>query len=50
MSRLLSLFQTFLKINLLTASGPTFVGLLHEEEVVGSRFVTEEQFVGDFSN
>jgi len=46
MSRLLSLFLTFLKINPLTASA----GLLHEEAVAGSRFVTEEGFVSDLDN
>lgn len=45
MSRLLSLFLMFLKINLLTTSGPASVGLLHEEAVMGSGFVTEEEFV-----
>lgn len=45
MNRLLSLFLMFLKINLLTTSGPASVGLLHEEAVVGSGLVTEEEFV-----
>lgn len=43
--RLLALFLMFLKINLLTTSGPASVGLLHEEAVARSRFVTEEEFV-----
>ena len=43
--KLLSLFLMFLKINLLTTSGPASVGLLHEEAVTGSGFVTEEEFV-----
>ena len=45
---MLSLFLTFLKINLLTASAPASVGLLHKEAVTGSRSVTEEGFVSDF--
>jgi len=45
MSKLLSLFLMFLKINLLTTSGPASVGLLHEEAVARSGFVTEEEFV-----
>ena len=45
MSKLLGLFLMFLKINLLTTSGPASVGLLHEEAVASSRFVTEEEFV-----
>jgi len=40
---LLQLFWTFLKVNLLSTSGPASVGLLYHE-VVG-RFVTDEQFV-----
>jgi chromate transporter len=40
---LLQLFWTFLKVNLLSTSGPASVGLMYHE-VVG-RFVTEEQFV-----
>lgn len=43
--KLLSLFLMFLKINLLTTSGPASVGLLHEEAVTGSGVVTEEEFV-----
>jgi len=42
MSGLLSLFLTFLKINLLTVSGFASIGLLREEAVAGCRFVTEE--------
>lgn len=45
MSRLLTLFFMFLKINLLTTSGPASVGLLHEEAVARSGFVSEEEFV-----
>ncbi len=37
------LFLTFLKVNLLSTSGPASVGLLHSEAV--GRFVTESQFV-----
>lgn len=37
------LFWTFLKVNLLSTSGPASVGLLHGEAV--GRFVTESQFV-----
>lgn len=44
MSRLNSLFLTFRKINLLTAS----VGLLYEEAVAGIRSLTKEGFVSDF--
>jgi len=40
---LLQLFWTFLKVNLLSTSGPASVGLLYHEAV--GRFVTEEQFV-----
>lgn len=43
MDNLLSLFLTFLKVNLLSTSGPASVGLLHGEAV--GRFVTEGQFV-----
>lgn len=42
--RLLTLFLTFLKINLLIDSGPASVGLLHEEAVTRG-FVTAEEFV-----
>ena len=48
MHKLLGLFLMFLKINLLTTSGPASVGLLHEEAVTDSRSVTEEEFVSDF--
>jgi chromate transporter len=37
------LFWTFLKVNLLSTSGPASVGLLYDQAV--GRFVTEEQFV-----
>jgi chromate transporter len=40
---MLKLFWTFLKINMLTPSGPASVGLLHEE-VVG-KYITEQQFI-----
>jgi len=40
---LIQLFWTFLKVNLLSTSGPASVGLLYSEAV--GRFVTEEQFV-----
>jgi len=43
MTDLLLLFWTFLKVNLLSTSGPASVGLLHSETV--GRFVTESQFV-----
>jgi chromate transporter len=43
MSQLLSLFWMFLKINLLTTSGPASVGLLYQE-TVGS-MMNESQFV-----
>jgi len=43
MTNLLLLFWTFLKVNLLSTSGPASVGLLHAETV--GRFVTEGQFV-----
>jgi len=43
MDNLLLLFWTFLKVNLLSTSGPASVGLLHGEAV--GRFVTESQFV-----
>lgn len=42
-NHLLQLFWIFLKVNLLSTSGPASVGLLYHE-VVG-RFVSEEQFV-----
>jgi chromate transporter len=40
---LLQLFWTFIKVNLLSTSGPASVGLLYHEAV--GRFVTESQFV-----
>jgi chromate transporter len=40
---LLQLFWTFLKVNLLSTSGPASVGLLYHEAV--GRFVTEQEFV-----
>jgi len=40
---LLELFWTFLKVNLLSTSGPASVGLLYHEAV--GKFVTEGQFV-----
>ncbi len=43
MDLLIQLFLTFLKVNLLSTSGPASVGLLYHEAV--GRFVTEEQFV-----
>ena len=43
MDILYQLFWTFLKVNLLSTSGPASVGLLYDQAV--GRFVTEEQFV-----
>lgn len=43
MEKLLLLFWTFLKVNLLSTSGPASVGLLYKE-VVG-HMLTEQQFV-----
>lgn len=43
MSIYLELFWTFLKVNLLSTSGPASVGLLYNEAV--GRFVTDGQFV-----
>lgn len=43
MAKWLQLLWLFLKVNLLTTSGPASVGLLYEEAVPG--MVTEEQFV-----
>jgi len=43
MDILLTLFWTFIKVNLLSTSGPASVGLLYHEAV--GRFVTESQFV-----
>jgi chromate transporter len=40
---LYQLFWTFLKVNLLSTSGPASVGLLYHEAV--GRFVSEQQFV-----
>ncbi|RPJ28287.1 MAG: chromate transporter [Chloroflexi bacterium] len=44
MENLLNLFLIFLKVNLLSTSGPASVGLLYHEMVVG-KYVTEGQFV-----
>jgi chromate transporter len=43
LNTLAQLFWTFLKVNLLSTSGPASVGLLYHEAV--GRFVTESQFV-----
>ncbi|NWF64717.1 MAG: chromate transporter [Chloroflexi bacterium] len=43
MNTLLQLFWTFLKVNLLSTSGPASVGLLYSEAI--GRFVTEAEFV-----
>src|SRR3990167_2119277 len=43
MDTLLQLFWTFLKINLLSSSGPASVGLLYKEAV--GPIMTESQFV-----
>lgn len=43
MDNLPLLFWTFIKVNLLSTSGPASVGLLYHETV--GRFVTESQFV-----
>jgi len=43
MDALLQLFWTFIKINLLTTSGPASVGLLHTEAV--GTIMTEAQFI-----
>ncbi len=43
MNILSQLFWTFIKVNLLSTSGPASVGLLYHEAV--GRFVTESQFV-----
>ena len=43
METLLQLFWTFIKINLLTTSGPASVGLLHTEAV--GTIMTEAQFI-----
>ena len=44
MEHLLQIFWIFLKVNLLSTSGPASVGLLYHEVVVG-KLVTEAQFV-----
>jgi len=43
LTQLLRLFWTFLKINLLTTSGPASVGLLYQEAV--GKMLTESEFV-----
>jgi chromate transport protein ChrA len=43
LDNLLSLFLIFLKVNLLSTSGPASVGLLYHEMV--GKYVTEGQFV-----
>lgn len=43
MEQLWQLFVTFLRINLLSPSGPASLGILHQETV--GRFITDEQFV-----
>ena len=43
MEQLLQLFWTFIKINLLSTSGPASVGLLYKEAV--GKFMTEAQFI-----
>ncbi|MCX6067639.1 MAG: chromate transporter [Chloroflexi bacterium] len=43
MDKLLLLFWTFLKVNLLSTSGPASVGLLYKEAV--GHFLTEQQFI-----
>jgi len=43
MPQLLHLFWTFIKINLLSTSGPASVGLLYNEAV--GKFMTEDQFI-----
>lgn len=43
MEKLLLLFWTFLKINLLSTSGPASVGLLYKEAV--GHFLTEQQYI-----
>lgn len=43
MDNLLHLFWTFIKINLLSTSGPASVGLLYKEAV--GKFMTEPQFI-----
>jgi len=43
MDRYLELFLTFLKVNLLSTSGPASVGLIYTETV--GRFITDAQYV-----
>ena len=43
MDKLLLLFWTFLKVNLLSTSGPASLGLLYKEAV--GHFLTEQQFI-----
>ena len=43
MNILSELFWTFIKVNLLSTSGPASVGLLYHEAI--GRFVTEDQFI-----
>lgn len=43
MEKILLLFWTFLKVNLLSTSGPASVGLLYKEAV--GRFLTEQQYI-----
>jgi chromate transporter len=43
LDNLLQLFWTFIKINLLSTSGPASVGLLYKEAV--GKFMTEAQFI-----
>jgi len=43
LDNLLQLFWTFIKINLLSTSGPASVGLLYKEAV--GKFMTEPQFI-----
>ena len=43
MDQLLQIFLIFLKVNLLSTSGPASVGLLYHE--VAGKLVTEGQFV-----
>jgi len=40
---LITLFWTFIKVNLLSTSGPASVGLLYHEAI--GKFVTEDQFI-----
>ncbi|HEY3313256.1 MAG TPA: chromate transporter [Anaerolineales bacterium] len=43
MDKILLLFWTFLKVNLLSTSGPASVGLLYKEAV--GHFLTEQQYI-----